>query len=166
MAKSGVADYHLTGWMNGAYNLNKASGVSVGNIILSRALDADQTEKKEDSANFTYRPSDISLALDAGGSSVAQTALDTILDEAESAYGLLSKAEQEKAVNAKISSVKSSVTSKYKKLFLDAYIRKDDKEMQRIRLLLLALKANGKPLYRSDDLTGWITAYKKEQQTK
>ena len=166
VAKSGVSDYQLTGWMNGAYNLNKASGVSVGNIILSRALDADQTEKKEDSANFTYRPSDISLVLDAGGSSVAQTALDTILDEAESAYGLLSKAEQEKVVNAKISSVKSSVTSKYKKLFLDAYIRKDDKEMQRIRLLLLALKANGKPLYRSDDLTGWITAYKKEQQTK
>lgn len=162
VAKAGVSEYELDGWIKGAYQLNRDYGVPVGQIILGRAADADQKVKKED-VGYTYRPADIAAALEYGGLKSAQDAADILINEVKEQTSSLPLKEQKKKLDAKISAIKSGITGQYKKLYIAAFKRKDFKETQSIMRLLIQIRVNGKRLFTQDDFKSWNKdAQKKE----
>ena len=98
-----------------------------------------------------------------GGLKSAQDAADILITEVKEQTSSLPLKEQEKKLDAKISAIKSGVTSQYKKLYIAAFKRKDFKETQSIMRLLIQIRVNGKRLFTQDDFKSWNKdAQKKE----
>ena len=96
-------------------------------------------EEEETKATSIYKASDINVALENGNTSDALAVIDDLVKVKTENY----IAEGEKKSEAKKkaeSSVRSSVTSYWKKLYLEAYQSKDKDEMLRIRKLLKETK--------------------------
>ena len=110
-----------------------------------------------------YKASDVENALMEKGLDDALSTADAIIKEVKEQTSSLPLKEQEKKLDAKISAIKSGVTSQYKKLYIAAFKRKDFKETQSIMRLLSQIRVNGKRLFTQDDFKSWNKdAQKKE----
>lgn len=113
-------------------------------------------EETEENFPSLYKSSDVVETLQEKGVQEAQALLDAILDEIAEQTEEMPEKERRKLRDKKIASVRSSVTRKYKTMYVEAYRNKDDEEMKRIRTMLYELKADGKRLYHPDDFRDWI----------
>ena len=112
----------------------------------------DDTE--EEKATSIYKASDINTAFDNGDTDTALAIIEDII-ETKVANGMTEK-------DAK-SSVKSSITSYWKPLFLEAYTNKDSAEQKRIRQILIASGLYGRTSEVIDTTQQWIKDSRKKK---
>ena len=111
------------------------------NLINKEADDADGSTDDEDDSKETsiYKASDINAALENGDTSAALEVIGDLVEVKTNNY--IAEGEKKKDAEKKAkSSVKSSLTSYWKPLYLAAYKSKNNAEMTRIRKLLKATK--------------------------
>ena len=114
----------------------------------------DEIEDTEEKATSIYKASDINAAFDNGDTNTALAIIEDLVST-KVANGMTEK-------EAK-SSVKSSMTSYWKPLFLEAYKNKDTNEQKRIRQILLASGLYGKTSEVIDTTQQWIKDSKKKK---
>ena len=132
-------------------------------IELSGKPQAENEEEDDKEPTSLYKASDVGNALMEKGLDDALSTADAIIKEVKEQTSSLPLKEQEKKLDAKISAIKSGVTSQYKKLYIAAFKRKDFKETQSIMRLLIQIRVNGKRLFTQDDFKSWNKdAQKKE----
>ena len=132
-------------------------------IELSGKPQAENEEEDDKEPTSLYKASDVENALMEKGLDDALSTADAIIKEVKEQTSSLPLKEQEKKLDAKISAIKSGVTSQYKKLYIAAFKRKDFKETQSIMRLLSQIRVNGKRLFTQDDFKSWNKdAQKKE----
>ena len=111
------------------------------NLIKTYEPDADDSADDEDDSKETsiYKASDINAALENGDTSAALEVIDDLVEVKTNNY--IAEGEKKKDAEKKAkSSVRSSLTSYWKPLYLEAYKSKNNAEMTRIRKLLKATK--------------------------
>ena len=109
---------------------------------LSKGEETDEEKEDENKASSIYYSSDLNKALDDGDTHEALTIIDDMVKVKTENY--VNDGEKEKDAEAKAkASVKSSITSYWKPLYLAAYERGDTAEMARIRNLLYSTKLYG-----------------------
>ena len=113
----------------------------------------DEIEDTEEKATSIYKASDINAAFDNGDTNTALAIIEDLVST-KVANGMTEK-------EAK-SSVKSSMTSYWKPIFLEAYTNKDTNEQKRIRQILLASGLYGKTSEVIDTTQQWIKDSKKK----
>lgn len=107
-------------------------------------------EKEEGTSSSYYKPYMVNEALNNGDTAQAIEIIDDIIE---------AKVENGDTKKEAKASVRSSVTSYWKPLFLEAYKSKDNAEMTRIRKLLRASKLYDDPVGTTQD---WIKSLKKK----
>ncbi|MBQ2396426.1 MAG: hypothetical protein II304_05215 [Bacteroidales bacterium] len=114
----------------------------------------DEIEDTEEKATSIYKTSDINAAFDNGDTDTALEIIEDLVDTKVS-NGMTEKEAR--------SSVKSSITSYWKPLFLEAYNNKDSAEQQRIRRILIASGLYGRTSEVIDTTQQWIKDSKKKK---
>ena len=127
------------------------------NLINKEAKDQnagsnDVEDTEEEKATSIYKASDVNTAFDNGDTNMALTIIEDLV-ETKVANGMTEK-------EAK-SSVKSSITSYWKPIFLEAYSNKDSAEQKRIRQILLSSGLYGRTSEVIDTTQQWIKDSKK-----
>ena len=112
----------------------------------------DEIEDTEEKATSIYKASDINAAFENGDTNMALTIINDLV-ETKVSNGMTEK-------EAK-SSVKSSMTSYWKSLFLEAYNNKDAAEQKRIRQILIASGLYGRTSEVIETTQQWIKNSKK-----
>jgi hypothetical protein len=114
----------------------------------------DEIEDTEEKASSIYKASDINAAFDNGDTNMALTIIkDLVVTKVSN--GMTEKEAQ--------SSVRSSITSYWKPLFLEAYNNKDSAEQQRIRRILIASGLYGRTSEVIKTTQQWIKDSKKKK---
>lgn len=122
--------------------------------------DASESKKDDDKLTSYYSASDINASLEKGDTTTALKVIDDIVQVKTENYisDGYKKSEAKKKAEA---SVKSSVTSYWKPLYLEAKANKDLNEVLRIKKILKATKLYDDVTKTTDE---WWVAYKKTQQ--
>lgn len=119
----------------------------------AKEQDAGSNDNDEEKATSIYKASDINAAFDNGDTNMALTIIEDLVNT-KIANGMTEK-------EAK-SSVRSSMTSYWKPIFLEAYNSKDSAEQQRIRRILIASGLYGRTSEVIDTTQQWIKDSKKK----
>ena len=126
------------------------------NFIKTYEPDADETSDEEEETSI-YKASDVNTALENGDISSALEVIDDMVKVKTNNYIAEGKSKKEAEKSAK-SSIRSSLTSYWKPLYLAAYKSKNNAEMARIRKLLNSTKVYDNVVETCQD---WVKQSKK-----
>lgn len=123
-------------------------------------VDKQPSEDDSEEASSIYKASDINVALENGNATTARNIIDELVQVKIENYMSegVKKSEAKKKAEA---SVKSSITSYWKPLYLEAKANKDLNEVKRIKALLKATKLYDNVTETTDS---WWDAYRKSKK--
>ncbi len=127
---------------------------------LTEDTEEDAEEKAEDTKATSYfSASDTNLALEKGNATTARKIIDELIQVKIENY-MASGVKKSEAKKKAEASVKSSITSYWKPLYLEAKANKNLSEVQRIKAILRATKLYDNVTETTDD---WWDAYRKSK---